>query len=194
MNKPSIISLLFSITLLGISNVRLQAEEAATPAAATNAPAVAPVAPAAPAAAPAKKKKLSRVKKNKKSSTTSVQTQKSAAPQKKMSSLQAWLNKMKKKINTSETKHNKLVAVAAVRGDETSDVPPLYWKGKETEQKIELPELKEFDDAINLALNGDNAGAKTKLEAFITNYPNSPMKADAQETLNQISAEPVPVP
>ncbi len=146
------------------------------------------VAPAKPAASPVKKKYRVLKSKTKGASTATVTSQ--AKPDaKKKTSLQVWLNKMKKKIAGAETKHNKLVAVASVRGDDSADVPPLYWKGKASEGPVALPELKEFEDAVNLALNGDKAGSTAKLQTFVSTYPDSPLKADAQETLNALAAE-----
>lgn len=144
-----------------------------------------PFVSAADKKAPAAQKKASS---KKKSTITTVEAPKKAA---KKPSIQVWLSRMKKKVARVESKHNRLVAVAAVRGDDAADAPPLYWKGKTAQGPVALPELKEFDDAINAALNGDNAGAKTKLEGFISAHPTSPLTGEARETLNLLGEETI---
>jgi TolA-binding protein len=104
----------------------------------------------------------------------------------KTSALQAWLAGMKKRLSQTDTHANKLVAVAAVRGAETSDVPPLYWKGKRAEVRDDVPERKDFEAAIDIALKGDNVAAKERLQSFLLAYPKSSYASDAQETLNRL--------
>jgi TolA-binding protein len=128
----------------------------------------------------------------KKGSTVAVEETSSKPTAVKRTSLQVWLSRLKKKVARAESKHAKLTAVAAVRGDETSDTPPLYWKGRSSEGQVALPELKEFDDAINTALNGDAGNAKTKLESFLGTYPQSPLADEAKETLTLLSENSQP--
>lgn len=104
---------------------------------------------------------------------------------------EAWLKEMKKRIQRSNTKANKLVAVAAVRGDETPDAPPLYWKGKKAEGAVASGELVDFDAAVETALNGDPLAAKEKLQSFLLAYPKSSMAPDAKETLSRLEASDV---
>ncbi len=147
------------------------------------------VAPAK-SAAPAPRKRYRSLKNTPKRAGTTTSIVAQEKPQDKKTSLQVWLKRMKKKITMTETKHNKLVAVASVRGDDSADAPPLYWKGKASEGTIAMPELKEFDDAINRAMGGDSGGAQAKLEAFVATNPNSPLVSDAQETLAALKADP----
>lgn len=101
-------------------------------------------------------------------------------------SLQAWLKDLKKRVNHSQTQKNQIVAVAAVRGAETPDSPPLYWKGKTAEGPTNMPELKDFETAVDSALTADPMEAKEKLQSFILAYPKSSLVSDAQETLNRL--------
>lgn len=104
---------------------------------------------------------------------------------------QAWLREMKKRIQRANTKSNQLVAVAAVRGDETPDAPPLYWKGKKSQGQVASSELNDFDAAIETAMTGDPMAAKEKLQSFLLAYPKSSMAADAQETLTRLDQSAV---
>lgn len=99
--------------------------------------------------------------------------------------LLAWLEGLKKQINKtySPVKSNQMVAVAAVRGSESVETPPLYWKGKKPENLVVLPEIKDFDAAIETTLTGDPEAAKEKLQSFMLAYPKSSLVADAKETL-----------
>ncbi len=138
-----------------------------------------------------KKKKIVKAseKKIQHAATEGVPVEKKEASQK--DSLSVWLTKMKKRLARTQSKHNQLVAVAAVRGDKATDATPLYWKGKTSEGPVDMPEIKAFEEAVDLASKGDNAKAKTKLEAFVSTYPQSPLVVDAQETLSLLTNETV---
>lgn len=125
-----------------------------------------------------------------KKSSAGIKKKKSRKERKMRKSLQAWLNKMKKRISRSHAKHNQLVSVAAVRGNETPDSPPLYWKGKKSKGPVDLPELEEFDAAIEAALGGKKKDAILRLEKFTKTYPNSALKEDALYTLEMLRETP----
>ncbi len=137
-----------------------------------------------------KKKKVHHSTKPTSTSKSSAKlTEVEAAPKKKTSeSFQSWLKEMKKRVAHTNTKQNQLVAVAAVRGSETPDTPPLYWKGKKGEGKVQAPEIKDFETAIDAALSGDSVAAKEKLQSFVLAYPQSSLVADANETLTKLDA------
>jgi len=94
-----------------------------------------------------------------------------------------WLNKMKTRIDRTKSKHNKIVAVASVRGAADKDPLPLYWKGKGKETQISAEELQKFEDAVALASEGKYSEAKPGLENFMSAYPQSPLITEAKETL-----------
>jgi len=109
---------------------------------------------------------------------------------KQRKSIQAWLKKMKKRISRSHAKHNQLVAVASVRGSKRPEAPPLYWKGKKSKGPVDLPELEEFDGAVNTALNGNTNEAIIKLEKFVESHPKSSLLEDAHHTLAVLKEDP----
>ena len=106
-------------------------------------------------------------------------------------SLEAWLKKLKEKLSKRQTKNNRLVAVAAVRGSETKDAAPLYWKGLKNEGPVDDAELKDFEAALDAAQHADQKVAMDKFQAFVAAHPKSPMADDAQETLNRLRKEPL---
>lgn len=97
-----------------------------------------------------------------------------------------WLTRMKARIAASRARSNQVVAVAAVRGDETPDAPPLYWKGAKPPAPAKPAEIEAFDAALNAALSGDAAGASSRLEAFLAAHPKSGLADDARETLGRL--------
>jgi len=174
-----------------------QVTEAVQPAQVTEAVQPAQVTEAAPKATPAKpaKKKAKKTRTQPQQpakqeiGTPAAETVKVEEKQKSAKEvLQTWLKNLRKKINQTQSKQGKLVAVGAVRGAE-QDPTPLYWKGKKSEGLVQSAELKDFNDALEPALNDDVAGSKSKLEAFISAYPNSPMIPDAQEALKKLAEE-----
>lgn len=154
---------------------------------------------AAPQTSPAK---TTASKKKKTAAKKPIEKTAVAAPatEKKQSmnqGLQEWLTRMKKRVSAARSKQNKLGAVAAVRGDEKSDPPPLYWKGKEGEKAVDSAEIEEFNAAVEMALKGDADAAKQKLQQFVNAHPQSPLLPDANETLAKLSTtepeqEPAP--
>lgn len=102
--------------------------------------------------------------------------------------LLTWLKKLKDRAARTQAKHNQLVAVAAVRGSETKDAPPLYWKGKKGDAPISAEELKAFEEAVDAAMANDPA-SESKLESFVASYPKSPLLAEANQTLEMLKAE-----
>lgn len=149
----------------------------------------------AAAPAPVKQKKLRTAKKKRvlksapasvkpaTSSTTTPTTPAKAAPKGSMS---AWLQDLKKRLSHSKARQNQIVAVAAVRGNETPDSPPLYWKGKKTAGEVEASDLQQFEEAVDQAIDGKAEDSLQKLQAFVTNHPDSPLVADAQETIKKL--------
>lgn len=103
-------------------------------------------------------------------------------------SLKAWLKKLKKRATRIRAKRNQIVSVAAVRGAEKPDSPPLYWKGKK-KGKIGPAELKEFEAALDLAIKGENDKAKKQLLKFQKNHPKSALSKDVNHTLKMINEE-----
>lgn len=87
----------------------------------------------------------------------------------------------KKKLATT-------TAVGGVRGA-LADADELYWKGETPEQVIDATELAAFEEALTLAEAGDKAQAEKGLNDFMRNYPQSQLKADAEQALALLKSE-----
>ena len=149
-----------------------------------------------------KKKRLKKVRKNVPAAPTAAPSATMVTPtaevanpaptepaaEPKVDTFRAWLEGLKTRLGRSESRANKIVSVAAVRGDEVADSAPLYWKGKRAALKAELPEQKDFEAAIDIALAGDKVAAKERLQSFLLAYPKSSLAGDAQETLKRLEA------
>lgn len=106
-----------------------------------------------------------------------------------------WIRELKKKLAKSQARQNQIVAVAAVRGNESPDSPPLYWKGKKNAGDVAMPEVAEFDAALDAALKGDPDQSVQALQAFVGKYPQSPLAEEAKGVIAKLeepSGEPDP--
>jgi TolA-binding protein len=84
----------------------------------------------------------------------------------------------------SQRNHSRSVITAGVRGAETTDslIDP-YWKGDKSDDPDYIKELTEFNNAHQLAENGDLPSAVKALSAFISNHSDSNFKPNAQFAL-----------
>jgi len=101
------------------------------------------------------------------------------------------LQGLKTKVQKKMESHNRVSAVAAVRGaKQGGDARALYWKGgvSDAARKKLDAERKQLADAVQLAVDGDNAGAKAALGDFIKNNPDSVYLQDAKEALEKLPA------
>lgn len=183
MFKKTLHPLFQAAFILLLAAPALHAEDAAVPAAPA---ASAPVAKEKPVRKRRMLKTNASTSAVKPASAVKVDDVQTSKKSKARESFEMWLKEMKKRVARSQTRQNQLVAVAAVRGAETQDTPPLYWKGKKAEGPVEAPELKDFEAALETSMAGDPAAAKEKLQAFILAYPKSSMAPDAKETLNRL--------
>lgn len=79
-------------------------------------------------------------------------------------------------------------AVGGVRGaPEDEGKSGLYWKGKDEPVSIDQEELDAFNDALDTAINGDNAASAEKFKAFLAKYPESVLKPEAEEALANLN-------
>ncbi len=80
--------------------------------------------------------------------------------------------------------NKQVTLVAGVRGAETttSTLKP-YWKGDKTNDPSYLNEVNAFNKAQGLANSGDFKQAATAFDAFLTTYPDSTLKPNAQFAL-----------
>ena len=73
-------------------------------------------------------------------------------------------------------------AVGGVRGAASEDADAVYWKGKEINEVDEV-ELQKFNDALNMAVQGDSAGSLKAFEEFLKEYPDSSLRLDALDAV-----------
>lgn len=96
----------------------------------------------------------------------------------------------KKKLTTT-------TSVGGVRGS-LADADELYWKGEQAEQTIDAAELMAFDEALSQAEAGNQETAEKGLADFLTNYPESQLRGDAEQALALVKAQaatsPTPQP
>ena len=85
---------------------------------------------------------------------------------------------------SNQRNHTRSAITAGIRGAETTDslIDP-YWKGDKTDDPDYIKELTEFNNAHQLAENGDLPSAVNALSSFISNHGDSELKANAQFAL-----------
>lgn len=84
----------------------------------------------------------------------------------------------------SQRNRSRSVVTAGVRGAETTDslIEP-YWKGDKTDDPVYVKELTEFNNAHQLAENGDLPSAVKAFTSFISEHGDSDLKPNAQFAL-----------
>lgn len=88
-------------------------------------------------------------------------------------------------------------AVGGVRGAKDQAADSLYWKSEERmPERAEEPspaidetEYARFSEALQAASAGKRDEATTKFTAFLKDYPQSPLRPDAEEALKTLAAK-----
>lgn len=80
-------------------------------------------------------------------------------------------------------------AVGGVRGSKDKSADTLYWKDEASLQEIAEKELNDFRLACLTADAGESAKARGQFETFLSEYPQSPLRSDAQSALSRLSEE-----
>lgn len=113
------------------------------------------------------------------------------AQEQKGSTLAEWLAVVQKKIESIVPKKIRPLSsgVAAVRGTKEEATVKLYWKGKKSEELVTEEEMMEFKAAIELVAGSERVAAITRLEKFLTQYPDSALIPDAKKTLGLLKVE-----
>lgn len=116
------------------------------------------------------------------------------AQEQKGSALAEWLKGLQQRIALIAPKKTlpQSTMVAGVRGAKEGAPAKLYWKGKKGEAPVTEQELAELRKGLDLAAQGDNAGAVRELEGFLKQYPDSALVPDAKKTLDMVKAEAKP--
>jgi TolA-binding protein len=94
-----------------------------------------------------------------------------------------WEN-LRKKIETftPQKKIGASNAVGGVRGA-PGDANDIYWKSEAGKESIDEAELLAFKKATDLAAAGEGKQASAAFSEFIKNYPDSPLRKDADQAL-----------
>lgn len=102
------------------------------------------------------------------------------------------LKGLKSKIGSKLESKNRVASVAAVRGKQQGvQANALYWKGgvsDKAEKKL-AAEKQQLTDAVQLVVDGDNAGGKAALQKFLRDNPDSVYTQDAKEALANLPEE-----
>ena len=95
--------------------------------------------------------------------------------------------RMKIEQMTPQKKLGTTTAVGGVRGSavEASDV---YWKGEAKPQSIDADELTAFQKAMGLVETEQKEQAQAAFAEFAKAYPDSPLKADADQAMARLLA------
>ncbi|HZX35859.1 MAG TPA: hypothetical protein VFF54_05150 [Thermodesulfobacteriota bacterium] len=99
----------------------------------------------------------------------------------------SWLKSMAYKIKViSKAEKPQATAVVGVKGaEQTTKEDELYWKESATKDE----EIKRFTEAYDAAEKGNKDEALAKLEAFVKDYPDSPLVKDARAGIDALKAE-----
>ncbi|MBI5562772.1 MAG: hypothetical protein HY894_07990 [Deltaproteobacteria bacterium] len=100
--------------------------------------------------------------------------------------LSFWMKNTGAKLKTV-TKKKKDTAVAGVKGAPEKASDDLYWKDGKPEVKEE--EIDALEAAVEHVNKGETALAVKALEGFVSKYPKSPLKPDAEDGLKMLKAE-----
>lgn len=100
-----------------------------------------------------------------------------------LSSLSRRFQRVKKISVASPTS---TLGVRGARQGSEATTPKLYWKGKPRPVPVPAVEVKEFGAALELATAGKTEEAATAFEAFVTQFPSSTLRADADHTLRML--------
>ena len=88
---------------------------------------------------------------------------------------------------TPKKQANVTTAVGGVRGALSDEAADVYWKGKDVNEVDEV-ELQKFNDALNLAVQGEEKDSLKAFEAFLIDYPDSTLRPDALEAVETLKS------
>lgn len=96
--------------------------------------------------------------------------------------------KLRAKVDTltPQKQLNVATAVGGVRGA-AAGADDIYWKGEARDRVIDADELGAFQKALGLVEANKPAEARTAFADFVKQYPESRLKADAEEALRELN-------
>lgn len=96
--------------------------------------------------------------------------------------------KLRTKVETltPQKQLNVATAVGGVRGA-AAGADDIYWKGESRDLLIDADELGAFQKALGLVEANKAAEAKAAFADFVKQYPDSRLKADAEEAIRELN-------
>lgn len=85
-----------------------------------------------------------------------------------------------------QKKGSATTAVGGVRGSKDQAADTLYWKGEATKAQVGEAEYTRFTAAYQLAVDGKKEEATSSFQAFIKEFPQSPLKEEALTAINTL--------
>ena len=111
-------------------------------------------------------------------------------------------SKVQKLKLTSKKSNPAAATIAGVKGAK-NDRTDIYWKGKEKKVEISEDELQKFIISMELQSCGEKAKSLKQFEAFILEFPESPLHEEGMKAVQilknelnlqqPVSADPLPV-
>ncbi len=103
-------------------------------------------------------------------------------------SMSGFMEKLRMKVEqlTPQKQMNASTAVGGVRGSAVA-ASDVYWKGEAKPQTIDAAELESFQKGVSLMESDQKAKALAAFTEFAKTYPESILKADAEEIMQRLN-------
>lgn len=108
------------------------------------------------------------------------------------SGMSGFMEKLRMKVEqlTPQKQVSTTTAVGGVRGSAVA-AADVYWKGEAKPQTIDAAELEAFQKGVALVESDQKAQALVVFTEFAKTYPESILKADAEEIMRHLAGQPV---
>lgn len=106
--------------------------------------------------------------------------------------MSGFMEKLRMKVEqlTPQKQVSTTTAVGGVRGSAVA-AADVYWKGEAKPQTIDAAELEAFQKGVALVESDQKAQALAVFTEFSKTYPESLLKADAEEIMRHLAQQPV---
>lgn len=106
--------------------------------------------------------------------------------------MSGFMEKLRMKVEqlTPQKQVSTSTAVGGVRGSAVA-AADVYWKGEAKPQTIDAAELEAFQKGVALVESDQKAQARAAFTEFAKTYPESILKADAEEIMRHLAEQPV---